>query len=872
MEQTADEVKRLKACINDLISILALPAMWSGYEPAQILSTLLDVLLRMVRLEFAYARLDNSIAGGAPIEMIRSAQRRDPTFQPQEIGQRLNPWLTGDRGRSPLVIPNPVGEGTVSIAPLRLALQHELGVLVVGSRRADFPTDIEMLLLRVAVNQAAIRLQEARLSSEQRRGAEELEQRVLERTSQLTAANEELRKEVVERRRAEQRLGVQYAITLALAESDTLTQVTARLLQAIGECMEWEWGALWIVDREAALLRCQSIWHPPNIDAAEFDAICRQMHFTRGQGLPGHVWQSHTPIWIVDAIQNPKFVRAPIAAKVGLRGAIAFPILLSGGTLGVMEFFSRMMRQPDEQQLATLSAIGSQVGQFVERKRAEEALRKSEERWRAVFENSAAGIALANFSGRFLAANSAYQKMLGYSEEELRELSFLDITHEDYREANSELDTELLEGKRQYFEMEKRYRRKDANLIWARVHVSLVPGTESIPRFFLAIVEDITERKRAEDALRHSEADLAEAQRLSHTGSFGWRTSTGEIIWSEESFRIFEYDPANCTPTLELVLQRIHPEDIALVQQTIDRASRHGTDWDLEHRLLMPDGSVKYVHVVTHAVRDESGKLEFVGAVLDVTERKQAEEALHKAQAELAHVTRVTTLGEMTASIAHELNQPLGAVVNNASASLRWLAANNLEEARQSATLIIADAHRAGEIIHRVRALAKKAPPRKDWLDVNETILEVIALARSEAQKNRVSLQTQLSSDLPLILGDRIQLQQVILNLIINAIEAMSGVNEGPRELLIRSGTDESQDVLVAVRDSGPGLDPNSLDHLFTAFFTTKPQGMGMGLAISRSIIEAHGGRLWPTPNDGPGATFQFTLDVGRKEGRSAND
>ena len=361
-------------------------------------------------------------------------------------------------------------------------------------------------------------------------------------------------------------------------------------------------------------------------------------------------------------------------------------------------------------------------------------------------------------------------------------------------------------------------------------------------------------------SLRHSEADLAEAQRLSHTGSFGWRTSTGEIIWSEESFRIFEYDPANCTPTLELVLQRIHPEDIALVQQTIDRASRDGTDWDLEHRLLMPDSSVKYVHVVTHAVRDESGKLEFVGAVLDVTERKQAEEALHKAQAELAHVTRVTTLGEMTASIAHELNQPLGAVVNNASASLRWLAANNLEEARQSATLIIADAHRAGEIIHRVRALAKKAPPRKDWLDINETILEVIALARSEAQKNRVSLQTQLSSDLPLILGDRIQLQQVILNLIINAIEAMSGVNEGPRELLIRSGTDESQDVLVAVRDSGPGLDPNSLDHLFTAFFTTKPQGMGMGLAISRSIIEAHGGRLWVSPNDGPGATFQFTL------------
>jgi C4-dicarboxylate-specific signal transduction histidine kinase len=243
-----------------------------------------------------------------------------------------------------------------------------------------------------------------------------------------------------------------------------------------------------------------------------------------------------------------------------------------------------------------------------------------------------------------------------------------------------------------------------------------------------------------------------------------------------------------------------------------------------------------------------------------VTERKRAEEALREAQAELAHVTRVTTLGELTSSIAHEVNQPLAAVVNNASACLRWLAAYNLEEARQCAALIIADGHRAGEIISRIRALVKKAPPQKDWVNINETILEVIALARSEVHRNRVSLQTQLSSDVPLILGDRIQLQQVILNLIINAIEAMSEISEGPRELQVVTRKDELQGVLVTVRDSGPGLDPDSLDHLFTAFYTTKPQGMGMGLAISRSIIEAHGGRLWAIPNDGPGATFQFTL------------
>jgi C4-dicarboxylate-specific signal transduction histidine kinase len=222
----------------------------------------------------------------------------------------------------------------------------------------------------------------------------------------------------------------------------------------------------------------------------------------------------------------------------------------------------------------------------------------------------------------------------------------------------------------------------------------------------------------------------------------------------------------------------------------------------------------------------------------------------------------VATLGELTASIAHEINQPLAAVVNNATACVHWLAAQNLEEARQCAEFVIADGHRAGEIIARIRALAKKAPSRKDWVDVNDTILEVIALARSQVQSNGVLLRTRLGEDLPLILGDRIQLQQVLLNLIINAIEAMNDVRDA-RELSISSANDDSRNVLVAVRDSGPGLDPRNLDRLFQAFYTTKPHGMGMGLAISRSIVEAHGGRLWVTPNEPHGAVFQFTLPSG---------
>jgi C4-dicarboxylate-specific signal transduction histidine kinase len=241
-------------------------------------------------------------------------------------------------------------------------------------------------------------------------------------------------------------------------------------------------------------------------------------------------------------------------------------------------------------------------------------------------------------------------------------------------------------------------------------------------------------------------------------------------------------------------------------------------------------------------------------------ERKRAEEAFRTAQMELAHVTRVATLGELTGSIAHEINQPLGAVVNNAGACLRWLAAQNLEEARQSAARVIADAHRASEIIARIRALVKKTPPRKGWVDLNGTLRELIDLAQSAVVGNHVSLQTRLAPSLPAIWGDRIQLQQVMLNLLMNAIEAMSTVTERPRELWVTTDRSERAEVVITVRDSGPGLDPKSLDRLFDAFYTTKAGGLGMGLAISRSIVEAHGGRLWATENEGPGATFQLTL------------
>jgi PAS domain S-box-containing protein len=376
---------------------------------------------------------------------------------------------------------------------------------------------------------------------------------------------------------------------------------------------------------------------------------------------------------------------------------------------------------------------------------------------------------------------------------------------------------------------------------------------------------DITDRKKAEEALRRSEAYLTAAQRLSLTGSFGWKVSSGELFWSEESFRIFGYDRTT-KPSLELVVQRTHPADIARVRQLIDRASRDGRDWELEHQLLMPDGSIKSVHVVARAARDESGSVEFVGAIMDISAAKRAEQELRHAQAELAHISRVTTLGELTASIAHEVNQPITGVVINAEAALGWLGAEppNLDQVREVLGQIVKDGMRAGDVIHRIRALTNKTPSRMARVDVNEAVLDVIALTRSELLRHGVSPETQLATGLPLIEGDRIQLQQVILNLILNAIEAMNGVDEGAREIRISTGREASNGVLVSVRDLGRGLEPHSVNRLFEAFYTTKPDGLGMGLAICRSIIEAHGGRLWATANELRGAVFQFTLPLER--------
>ena len=384
----------------------------------------------------------------------------------------------------------------------------------------------------------------------------------------------------------------------------------------------------------------------------------------------------------------------------------------------------------------------------------------------------------------------------------------------------------------------------------------------------LAILEtnnDVTERKRAEDALRRSEANLAEAQRLSKTGSFAWEVTSGKVRWSEEAYRIFEHDP-NVEPTLELVKARTHPDDRSSFVSIIEGVIRERTqNWELEHRIVVPDGRVKNIHVMAHA-GEALDRLEYIGALMDVTDTKQAQEALQQAQAELAHVTRVTTLGELTASIAHEVNQPLAAVVTNAESSLRWLGRNppELGEARAAVERIIKDAHRASEVIKRIRELATYADPEYSPLDINGAIDETLHLLRRELSLQRVALRLDLAPGLPPVLGDRVQLQQVVINLVMNGAESMAKASERPHQLIIRSRQHDAGEIVVAVQDSGVGIDAEAADRLFVAFFTTKPGGMGMGLSICRSIIEDHDGKLWASGNDGPGATFQFTVPVHR--------
>jgi PAS domain S-box-containing protein len=758
-------------------------------------------------------------------------------------------------------------------------------------------------------------------------------------------------------------------------------------------------------------------------------------------------------------------------------------------------------------------------------RRSQAELRDSEKEWREVFEHNPVMYFMVDADGTVLNVNTFGAAQLGYTVAELVGESVLNVFLEEDRAFVRKCVAVCLETVGQSHTWEIQKIRKDGSLLWVRENAKAMRRADD-KLVVLVACEDVTERNRTEQALQQSEAYLAHAQGLSHTGSFGWQVATGEIIWTAETFRIFGYDPAT-RPNIQLVIERTHPDDRAAVQRTVDQATRDGNDFEHEYRLLMPDGSVKQVHALARATINAAGSLEFVGAVTDVTVTRQAEQrlrrseayleeaqhlshtgswswdvrrddfayrsaevyrlfgfdpeqgasaeeiqsripaedlqmlgevvrkavrarqgqfefdfrillpggatrrihsvahpvldrdgevseilgthmdvteqfaarerlekavlalreseqrfrdyaetasdwlwetgpdhrfthlsehtsaaassatgmlrweissdlgsepekwrqhratleahlpfrdlvyrsenrlgspiyvrtsgkplfdlndvflgyrgvstditaiiradqaeqALRKAHAELAHVTRVTMLGELTASIAHEVNQPLAAVIANAEACLSWLDRNppDLDAARRSVEWIVEDANRASEVIRHVRALAKKTGIEKALLDINDVASDAMALVQRELSSHGVLLKLELAPDLPRIFGDRVQLQQVIINLAINAAEAMESVAGRPRELTIRSGRRDLDKVFLSVADSGVGIPDTDAERVFAPFFTTKSSGMGMGLSICRSIVEAHEGRLSASRNEGDGATFQFALPL----------
>ena len=476
-----------------------------------------------------------------------------------------------------------------------------------------------------------------------------------------------------------------------------------------------------------------------------------------------------------------------------------------------------------------------------DRLRAEEAVRQSEKQLRDAIDTIPAYVWSARPDGPLDFLNKRCLEFSGHSFEQSLDHGWEYVLHPEDRDRFLEESRKAI-ASGEPIETEARYRRADGQYRWLLVRgVPLRDETGTIVKWYGANT-DIDDRKHAEEALRRSEAYLADAQRLTHTGAWASDCTATPLYWSEEVFRLFGFDPQHGLPAEEERLRRIHPDDLEQFKQAFDRAIHEKVDADLEFRVVLPDGAVKHVYAVGHPVLTPNREVvEIVGTVVDITERKRAEEErerLRQLEADLAHIDRVSMMGELAASIAHEVNQPLTGIVSNGSACLRWLAGDepNVEEAREAVRDIVRDGKRAGEVIARIRALTKRTAPPRARLDVNETIREVLAIIGDEAKRKSVVIRTQFADDLPPVSGDGVQLQQVVLNLVMNGMEAMSSVGERERQLSITTRNIDQDRVQVTVQDSGTGLDPNTMARIFEPFFTTKSSGMGMGLSISRSI------------------------------------
>jgi len=498
-----------------------------------------------------------------------------------------------------------------------------------------------------------------------------------------------------------------------------------------------------------------------------------------------------------------------------------------------------------------------------DRRKAEGAVWESEYKLRQIIDTIPSIVWVTGPDGENTYANRRLLDYIGVPPKDFRKRGWQQFVHPDDLPETLKAFHHAIETGTSY-EAVHRVRRSDGEFRWHRERGEPLRDREGRIIQWYGLSIDVDEAKKAEDRLRRSEAYLAEAQRLSHSGVAAYN-ETATLYGSEETYRIWGFDPAQGVPSREAVFQRIHPDDRDRLNAEVQRAVSERRDYSAAYRIVLPDGTIKHIETIGRPAFSASGELvEIVTTQIDVTERKRAREEhkrLLQLEADFAHMNRVSMLGELAASLSHEIMQPIASARNNARAAQKFLEMEppDLGEVREAVASFVSDTDRTGKIIARIREQIKKAPPRKERFDLNAAIDEVIILARSATNRHGISVEMRLADGLSLVAGDRVQLQQVLLNLILNAVEAMGSVEAGARELLISTEQDRTG-VLVAVRDSGPGIDPTHLKRVFEAFYTTKPGGTGMGLSICRSIIKAHGGRLWATGCEPRGALFQFTI------------